>query len=92
MGHARGDMASVYRERISDERLRAATEHVRSWLKLDKKTARRRPTKKKTSAAKLVLKNNLSVCMIRDYPPKDGEVDHGRSKAEPNTSVFLPRM
>jgi hypothetical protein len=25
-------MASVYRERISDERLRAVTDHVRAWL------------------------------------------------------------
>jgi integrase len=32
MGHARDDMASVYRERISDERLRAVTDHVRKWL------------------------------------------------------------
>jgi integrase len=32
MGHARDDMASVYRERISDERLRAVTDHVRGWL------------------------------------------------------------
>ncbi len=34
MGHApaANDMASVYRERISDERLRAVTEHVRKWL------------------------------------------------------------
>jgi integrase len=32
MGHAREDMASVYRERISDERLRAVTDHVRAWL------------------------------------------------------------
>jgi integrase len=32
MGHARDDMASVYRERISDERLRAVTDHVRNWL------------------------------------------------------------
>jgi hypothetical protein len=30
MGHARDDMASAYRERISDERLRAVVEHVRS--------------------------------------------------------------
>ncbi len=32
MGHIREDMASVYRERISDDRLRAVTDHVRSWL------------------------------------------------------------
>jgi integrase len=32
MGHIRDDMASVYRERISDERLRAVTGHVRAWL------------------------------------------------------------
>ncbi len=32
MGHHRGDMASVYRERISDERLRAVTDYVRKWL------------------------------------------------------------
>lgn len=32
MGHSRGDMASVYRERISDERLLAVAEHVREWL------------------------------------------------------------
>lgn len=32
MGHARDDMASVYRERISDERLKAVADHVRAWL------------------------------------------------------------
>ncbi len=32
MGHSRNDMASVYRESISDERLRAVAEHVRGWL------------------------------------------------------------
>jgi integrase len=32
MGHARDDMASIYRERISDERLKAVTDHVRGWL------------------------------------------------------------
>jgi integrase len=31
MGHARDDMASVYRERISDERLKAVSDHVRKW-------------------------------------------------------------
>ncbi len=32
MGHARDDMASAYRERISDERLKAVTYHVRKRL------------------------------------------------------------
>jgi len=32
MGHARDDMATAYRERISDERLRAVVDHVRRWL------------------------------------------------------------
>lgn len=32
MGHARDDMASVYRERISDERLKAVGDHVHRWL------------------------------------------------------------
>ena len=32
MGHSADDMASRYRERISDERLRAVAEYVRGWL------------------------------------------------------------
>ena len=32
MGHSRNDMASVYRERIGDGRLRAVADHVRAWL------------------------------------------------------------
>jgi len=32
MGHSRDDMASVYRERISDERLRAVVQYVHRWL------------------------------------------------------------
>jgi integrase len=32
MGHARDDMASVYREKVSDERIKAVCEHVRAWL------------------------------------------------------------
>ena len=32
MGHARDDMASVYREKIEDDRLEAVTKHVHTWL------------------------------------------------------------
>jgi integrase len=32
MGHASNDIADVYRERVSGERLRKVTEHVRAWL------------------------------------------------------------
>jgi integrase len=32
MGHSRGDMASVYRERVDDDRLQAVSNHVRTWL------------------------------------------------------------
>jgi integrase len=32
MGHARDDMASLYRERIDDARLRAVADYVRAWL------------------------------------------------------------
>jgi integrase len=32
MGHARDDMASAYRERISDARLKAVSEFVRAWV------------------------------------------------------------
>ncbi len=32
MGHARDDMASLYRERIDDARLKAVTDHVHAWL------------------------------------------------------------
>jgi integrase len=32
MGHESGAMANVYRETISDERIRAVSEHVRAWL------------------------------------------------------------
>lgn len=32
MGHSSNDMGSVYRERIGDERLKAVSDHVRTWL------------------------------------------------------------
>jgi integrase len=35
MGQARNDMASLYRERISDERLRRVTDVIHGWLSSD---------------------------------------------------------
>jgi integrase len=32
MGHTANDMASVYRERIADDRLRRVVNHVHRWL------------------------------------------------------------
>jgi integrase len=32
MGHSRGDMASVYRLEIDDERLEAVADHIHGWL------------------------------------------------------------
>jgi integrase len=46
MGHARDDMASVYRERISDERLKTVSDRVRKWLFPKAKAA---PKKKATA-------------------------------------------
>jgi integrase len=40
MGHSREDMASVYRERIDDDRLWVVVEHVRKWL-FEKSTERK---------------------------------------------------
>ena len=44
MGHSREDMASVYRERIGDDRLRAVAEHVRQWLLENSMEAARQST------------------------------------------------
>jgi integrase len=38
MGHVGADMASVYRERVSDERLQAVTNHIHQWLFAKPKT------------------------------------------------------
>ncbi len=55
MGHADESMAAVYREHISDQRLRAVTDHVRSWLfpkKLEEAAAGegKQPTKRPAKA------------------------------------------
>ena len=40
MGHGDQTMASHYRERIGDDRLKAVTDHVRSWLFPKKRKAK----------------------------------------------------
>ncbi len=40
MGHVGADIADAYREKISDDRLRAVAEHVRGWLFTQPKTKR----------------------------------------------------
>jgi integrase len=47
MGHApaASDMASVYRERISDERLKAVSDHIHAWLFPPKQAKPRRKAK-----------------------------------------------
>ncbi len=43
MGHARDDMATTYRERIGDDRIKRVSNHVREWLfPKPKKTSRKR--------------------------------------------------
>lgn len=54
MGHAPAgsDMAAVYRERVTDDRLKAVTEHVRKWLFAKAKDSRqtKKPASRKASA------------------------------------------
>jgi hypothetical protein len=38
MGHEVPHMSTIYRERISDDRLRVVAEHVRRWLFTEKPT------------------------------------------------------
>jgi integrase len=51
MGHASKDIADVYRDRISDERLRAVTECVRAWLFAKPADGEKETTGKKQSPA-----------------------------------------
>jgi len=48
--------------------------------------------RRRLRTSKLVLKNNLYVCMMSDLPPKDEEVDHGGSQAKTISSVFVSRV
>jgi hypothetical protein len=38
MGHIRDDMASVYRERIDDDRLQHVSDYVHAWMDFDADT------------------------------------------------------
>jgi integrase len=54
MGHApaSGDMSSIYRQKVEDERLLAVTEHVRNWLYAEPAGTSKQPTRKGKSTAK----------------------------------------
>jgi len=59
MGHApaSGDMSAVYRQRVSDERLRRVTEHVRDWLFSEPEESKpEKPSKPKSGTAKRAKK------------------------------------
>lgn len=49
MGHCREDMATVYRERISDERLKAVVDHVHAWLFPPEPEPEAKPARKKAA-------------------------------------------
>jgi integrase len=53
MGHLANDMASIYRQRIEDDRLRAVVDHVHAWLwPVEKTTTPRKPVTKGKAIAK----------------------------------------
>jgi len=74
MGHADESMAAVYRERIGDERLRAAADHVRAWLFSNKagKNAPRAVTSSRQAKKKPERKS----------APRSRQVDQGRIAAQ----------
>ncbi|MCA9248395.1 MAG: hypothetical protein KDA42_14815, partial [Planctomycetales bacterium] len=51
MGHSRDDMASLYRERIDDNRLCDVAAHVHAWLFPPKKKAKPRKPDRETRTA-----------------------------------------
>ena len=52
MGHVDGTISDDYREQISDDRLRAVTDHVHDWLFPPNPKAKRAPAKKSKGGAK----------------------------------------
>jgi integrase len=52
MGHEVPHMSSVYRERISDERLKAVSDHVRAWLFSPPKQANPKPKEERVTQGK----------------------------------------
>jgi integrase len=61
MGHDRGDMASVYRERIDDDRLLAVVNHVRAWLFPSESKAKKKSASKTKASQKRHRRNRSLV-------------------------------
>jgi len=73
MGHAAGTIGGVYRERISDERLRKVTDHVRQWLFEDVEAE---PKAKPKRAAKAKRKQGAKREPVEKRP--DNPVGEGK--------------
>ncbi len=73
MGHApaSGDMSSIYRQRVEDERLQAVTEHVRNWLYVEPARTRKHPATKRKSTAKQKPQQEEPVARTQQVSAED---------------------
>jgi integrase len=84
MGHEVASMSSVYRERISEDRLRAVADHVRGWLFGPVKCLHRDRRGGRPSAAR------PGVRPLRGAPPGRAARHHGAPRWETPGKTFAP--